>query len=75
MIYTSWDFFSDPHSAIAFYRVGLGTSKTMADVITPVNVGLMKSKYIFNIIVNVPKKEEENPVGRFTSRSLIVNVL
>jgi hypothetical protein len=32
---------------MAFYRVGLGTTKTNPDVIAPVNVGLTKSKYIF----------------------------
>ncbi|XP_061196785.1 uncharacterized protein LOC133205060 [Saccostrea echinata] len=42
-ISASWDYFSDPHSDIAFYRVGLGTTKTTTDVFEITNVGMKKN--------------------------------
>lgn len=35
-----WKGFSDPHSGLAYFRVGLGTQATMSDVIPFVYVGL-----------------------------------
>ncbi|XP_062567668.1 LOW QUALITY PROTEIN: uncharacterized protein LOC134229901 [Saccostrea cucullata] len=53
-ISTSWDYFSDPHSDVAFYRVGLGTTKTTTDVFGMTYVG-MKTNFTW---------EEEFEVGR-----------
>lgn len=37
-----WEAFGDPHSGIAFYRVGLGTNPGQFDIHTKIEVGLRK---------------------------------
>lgn len=52
-ISANWDHFFDPHSDIAFYKVGLGTSQHVANVYEFTNVGLKKG--ILDLSVDLTK--------------------
>lgn len=52
-ISANWNHFFDPHSDIAFYKVGLGTSEYVANVNEFTNVGLRKG--ILDLFVELTK--------------------
>ena len=56
-IWGHWKGFTDPHSDIAYYRVGLGTTSLTDDVEPLINVGLCRGilHFMTNIIFNMSR--------------------